>query len=184
MTWTHHYPVELPKQPLYLQDVNASTLAARTGAPPMECKDMAQACNDFKTRIGPEQWSFRELCPVTCNVDPWILIRSSRHAELPPLGTRIGPEHAYLMPKIVTDASTPALVTQFRSHHYYIHGVEIAVAPDVKENFGLIRLGTDGCSNCRQGDFFPSSVDELPHHIVFDQAGVLGFAYTFTWVPS
>lgn len=180
-TWTHHYPLELPRQ-LSLRDVNASAFAKLTGKPPKKCAELATQCNDFKTRMGPGRWLLRDLCQVTCKVSPWILVRSSRYAELPPLGTRVGPEHAHLMPKIVTDASTPALGTQFRSHHYYIHGVEVAVAPNVRENFGLIRLGTDGCSSCRHGNFFPSSVDQLPHHIVFDQASVLACMRPASWV--
>ena len=173
VTWTHHYPLELPEQPASLQDADPSTISKRTGKPG-KCEQMLAQCNDFKTRLGEGQWSVRDLCPVTCKVQPWILIRSSRHAELPPLGTRVGPEHAHLMPKIMTDMSTPALVTKFRAHHYYIHGLEIGVTPNTRENFGLVRLGTDGCSNCRQGDFFPTSVDQLPHHITFDQVGVPG----------
>ena len=174
MTWTHHYPVELPEQPPTLQDANASTIIERTGMP-VKCEQLGKHCQDLKTRLGDGKWSVRDLCPVTCKVQQWILIRSSRHAELPPLGTRVGPEHAHLMPKIVTDMSTPALVTKFRAHHYYIHGVEFAVAPNVRENFGLIRLGTDGCENCKHGNYHPSSVDQLPHHITFDQVSVLGW---------
>jgi hypothetical protein len=61
----------------------------------------------------------------------WIVIRTSNLAGLPPSGTRVGPEHASAMAKLVTPGgNSPALTTatvngQPGVHNYRIVGLEI-----------------------------------------------------------
>ena len=96
--------------------------------------------------------------------DQWIHVRSSRHAELPAPGTRIDPTlHAALMPKIVASgvgAAGRAIDILPGAHHWRFEGIEITSdylgTDDVATN--LVILNAEGVT----------SVDQLPHHIIFD----------------
>ena len=97
--------------------------------------------------------------------DAWIVLRTDApEGELPPRGTRIAPEAAPRMAKIVAAGSEPALRTAPGAHHYRIIGVEFTVAPGVPRNHGLVTLGT----------FDQASPDAVPHHIVLDRVYVHG----------
>lgn len=97
--------------------------------------------------------------------DAWIVVRTDTpDADLPPRGTRVAPEAAPRMAKIVAGGSEPALRTEPGAHHYRIIGVEITVAPGVPRNYGLVTLGT----------FDQSSPEAVPHHIVLDRVYVHG----------
>ena len=95
----------------------------------------------------------------------WIVLRTDGpEADLPPRGTRIGPEAAARLAKIVASSSEPALKTEPGAHHYRILGVEITIASGVTKNYGLVALGT----------FDQASPDAVPHHIVLDRVYVHG----------
>ncbi len=83
--------------------------------------------------------------------------------SLPPPGTRVAPAHAGLMPKL--EAARGAVVTAARgAHDYRFVGVEIRPASGVFLH-NLVVLGSAA-----------TSVDQLPHHIVFDRCYLHGDA--------
>lgn len=92
----------------------------------------------------------------------WIVIRSSAHEELPPPGSRVSPDLADLMPKIVSPNRDPAIRTATRAHHYRFTGIEITTTSPV--NFGLIGLESPG----------QTSLDQVPTFIVFDRCYIHG----------
>jgi hypothetical protein len=106
----------------------------------------------------------------------WITIRSSRYAELPPPGTRVGPEHAPLMAKLVPAHPTePAIITQTGAHHYRLTGLEVTASPGAGQmNNALIILDSahyEGSTYVRQ-----TSLDQVPHHIIIDRSYIHGAA--------
>ena len=70
---------------------------------------------------------------------PWITIRTSDLSGLPPVGPRVGPEHAVHMPTIYTRNSYPAITAELRAHHYHFVGIEITT--DFKKVYDLVRFG-------------------------------------------
>lgn len=98
----------------------------------------------------------------------WIIITSSRAAELPPINTYVAPEHAALMPRIITTNTSglPAFYTRARAHHYRLVGLEITAATAVKESYGLMFFGDAGTAQ--------STLDVVPHHLVIDHCYVHG----------
>ena len=99
----------------------------------------------------------------------WIYIRSSRHAELPPPGTRVGPQHAALMPKLVSRGNEGfVLGSLFGAHHYRLIGIEFTKDTGNSFSAQIISLGRDG------GGPPATSLSQLPHHIIFDRVWIHG----------
>src|SRR5437879_495700 len=93
----------------------------------------------------------------------WVIVRSSAaDSALPPLGTRITPASAPLMPKIVVGAGGSAIQTASGAHHYRFIGIEVRPLPSAVVVL-LVRLGS--------GESDPAL---LPHDIVFDRCYVHG----------
>ena len=98
----------------------------------------------------------------------WIYIRSSKYQQLPAEGRRVRPEHASLMPKIVSPNSDPAIFTMFSTHNYRFVGIEVSTAVN---NYNLILLGW-GLPDIHDPMWMKESADteaELPHHLTFDR---------------
>ncbi len=118
----------------------------------------------------------------------WIVVRSSAPpSKLPPPGCRVDPSYARLMPKLV-GAPGPVLTAAPGAHHYRFIGIEIrpggtggrsmrqilrsarrwiteanaAPAADVSDQT-LVQLGAG-----------ETSIDKLPHHIIFDRCYLHG----------
>jgi trimeric autotransporter adhesin len=71
----------------------------------------------------------------------WIIIRSSKLNQLP-IGKRVMPADAGLMPKIMVDTYQPALQTAHSASGYWIAGVELTVDPAMnKQSYGIVLLG-------------------------------------------
>lgn len=85
----------------------------------------------------------------------WITIRTNA-ASFPAPGTRVSPADAALMPVIESDDDS-AIRTEGPAHHYQFIGIEIRPASQTFV-YSLVLLGEGA-----------RSVDELPHHIVFDR---------------
>ena len=102
----------------------------------------------------------------------WITIQTSNLAGLPPEGARVNPSlHSSSMPKILARDAGPAVVAATRAgegapHHYRLVGIEIALAPSVTLNFGLVRFGE---SNSVQ-----SSLAAVPHDLIIDRCYIHG----------
>jgi len=98
----------------------------------------------------------------------WIIITSSRAAELPPINDYVLPEHAALMPRIITTNTSglPTFHTLARAHHYRLVGLEITAATNVIESYGLIFFGDASAAQ--------STLDVVPHHLIIDHCYVHG----------
>jgi hypothetical protein len=72
----------------------------------------------------------------------WIVVRGSAADQLPQAGTRIGPSHARLMPKLQAD-SGPVLKAAPGAHQYRLVGLEIRPARGVFIT-DVVQLGGDG----------------------------------------
>jgi hypothetical protein len=94
----------------------------------------------------------------------WIIIRTSApDSSLPPLGTRITPSYADLLPKIVSPNSAPALEFLDNAHHYRLIGLEFTVAKGVPQTYNLLLLGEK-----------QSSLASLPHDLIIDRVYIHG----------
>ena len=96
------------------------------------------------------------------NGSGWITIKSNApDATFPPSGTRVSPSDARLMPVIESDNSA-AIQADPGAHHYHFVGIEIRPKAGVYiKNLVMLGIGA-------------STVDDLPHHIVFDRCYVHG----------
>ncbi len=92
----------------------------------------------------------------------WITIRT-RIADgvFPSPGTRVNPSHASLMP-IIESGAESAIIAASGAHHYRLVGIEVRPKAGVFLH-NLIALGTD-----------ETSLDALPHHIVFERCYLHG----------
>src|SRR5262249_16697738 len=99
----------------------------------------------------------------------WILIRSSHHASLPGLGTRVGPSDAANMAKLKGPADgTYALATEAGAHHYRLVGLEMETnaAAEIK----LAVLAIDGGAVTRTLQTF----EQVPRFIFVDRCYIHG----------
>ena len=101
----------------------------------------------------------------------WIVIRSSRSGELPPIGTRVGPQHASLMAKIVTPNTTAAINTAPSTSGWRLVGLEVTITTAVTiQNYGLMFLGDAG----------QTTLSAVPSDLVLDRMYVHGQTSTNT----
>ena len=92
----------------------------------------------------------------------WITIRSSApDASLPPPGSPVTPSYARLMPKLVAGTGS-VIATAPQGHHYRFIGIEIRPRDGVFL-YALVQLGSS-----------ETSVEQLPHHIIFDHCYLHG----------
>jgi PKD repeat protein len=94
----------------------------------------------------------------------WIVIRTSNLAGLPLAGTRVTPNHAPVMPRILSPNAAPALSTSAGANHYRLVGLEIGIAAGVSVNHGIVSLG-DGSQ---------SSISLVPRDLVIDRCYIHG----------
>ena len=108
----------------------------------------------------------------------WIIVRSSAWKNLPPPGTRVGPQHASLMAKITTNPSALydyAVVTDEGAHHYRFVGIEMTGNDPGSgtQQFGLFII--DGSHYDAQNVYKLQPNNALtPHHIVIDRCYIHG----------
>ncbi|HXG66241.1 MAG TPA: hypothetical protein VNO70_14155 [Blastocatellia bacterium] len=99
--------------------------------------------------------------------DQWITIRSANLQSLPAAGSRVGPQHAAAMPKLLAaHNNTPVLKTAPGAHHYRFIGIEMSAGEGVTTVGDLVKLGEGG-----QGQ---SSLDAVPHDIIIDRCYIHG----------
>ena len=75
----------------------------------------------------------------------WIVIRTSApDGYLPPPGSRITPDYAGVLPKVVSPNGNPAIATLEGAHHYRLIGIEVTLGAGVTSHLatgGLLQLG-------------------------------------------
>lgn len=97
--------------------------------------------------------------------DGWILVRGDRQGALPPLGTRVGPAHAPLMPKLVTPNANAVLQTASGAGGWWITGLDLTIDPAFSSvNYGLVLLG-DGSGK-------QNTLASVPGDLVLDRVYV------------
>ncbi len=95
----------------------------------------------------------------------WIIVRTSApDSSLPPLGTRVGPSYAAVMPKIVVGANMGgAIQTAPGAHHFRFIGIEVKPVSGAM-TFGLVELGS----------WSDTSTTTQPHDIIIDRCYIHG----------
>jgi hypothetical protein len=95
----------------------------------------------------------------------WITIRSSEmNGLLPPEGTRVSPDDAWAMPKLLSKNAGSVIKTSPGAHHYRFIGIEFSITSSVSRISALISLGDDD----------QASLDSIPHDIIFDRCFIHG----------
>jgi len=98
----------------------------------------------------------------------WITVRTSNMADVPKEGTRVSPQHAAAMPKIVDPNGTGAFSTALQAGYYRLVGLEVTVAPTVNQVWSLVNLGSGGSEQ--------KSLDVVAHHLILDRMYIHGNA--------
>ncbi len=98
----------------------------------------------------------------------WITIRTSTpDANLPAPGTRVGPSHASLFPKIQTPGANAATFkTEAMANGYRLIGLEITAAPGVAILNALVHFG--------DGSGAQNSMSLVPSNLILDRSYVHG----------
>lgn len=97
--------------------------------------------------------------------DGWILLRSDQQGALPPFGTRVGPTHASLMPRLVTPNASAVLQTASGASGWWVTGLELTIDPAFAAlNYGLVLLG-DGSGK-------QNTLASVPSDLVLDRVYV------------
>jgi hypothetical protein len=92
----------------------------------------------------------------------WITVRTSASgSRLPPMGTRVHPADAAVMPKLEA-ASRSVIIAAAGAHQYRFVGIEIRPRAGAFL-YNLVLLGDDD-----------ASVEALPHHLIFDRCYLHG----------
>jgi hypothetical protein len=105
--------------------------------------------------------------PKKAESNKWITIRSAASdAQLPAAGTRVTPQDAARMPKLLTPNADPVLRTAPGAHHYRLIGIELTVVPSVSITYDLIQLGSGN----------QTSLADVPHDLVVDRCYIHGNA--------
>jgi uncharacterized protein YjdB len=95
----------------------------------------------------------------------WIVIRSDKLSQLPPIGTRVTPANASLMPIIETPNTAPAIKTSGATSGWWLAGLEVTVSPALTaQQYGLVNLGETG----------QTSLSAVPSDLVLDRVYVHG----------
>jgi hypothetical protein len=95
----------------------------------------------------------------------WLIVRSSAESKLA-AGTRVTPNDAAAMPKIISPNADAALKTAPGAHHVRLVGIEFAVAPNWAINHGLVLLGDGGSEQ--------NDLKLVPHDLVIDRCYIHG----------
>jgi len=125
--------------------------------------------------------------PAVVSGSPWIVIRSSEMNRLPAEMERVTPDDSPMMPRLVATSGS-VITTEPGAHHYRFMGVEIhpdsggdRSAMEILRSVPSILRGNSRVSG--QGVFLTNlvmlgdgeaSVDELPHHLIFDRCYIHG----------
>jgi len=97
----------------------------------------------------------------------WIYIQSSACSQLPPPGTRVSPAQAYLMPKIVSPNTDPALTTATSAHHYRLVGLEITTTHATTNSTHSTPVNFSAPNR-------PTTLSQLPSDLTVDRCYIHG----------
>ena len=168
----HKSSIELPRIFINTTFVpsNGNTLLVPAGGNLQMALDRAKCGDTVQLAMGATFTGNYVFRANSCT--DWIVVRTSApDSSLPAPGTRITPEHASLLPKIVTPNVSPAIGMQFGANHYRLIGIEVttAIATTSVTQYGLVDLGEDPATGKSA-----SSLSELPHDITIDRCYIHG----------
>jgi hypothetical protein len=165
-----------PAAPRMLVDTTSptqtgKTIGVRAGGDLQAALNSAQLGDVIELEAGAS-WRGSFRLPNKTSGSGWIIVRSVAHANLPPPGNRVGPQHAPLMARIVAPGVDYALWSEEGAHHYRFVGLEITGEglPRTGNNNALVALDGahySGLSYVRQ-----VRPEQVPHHLVFDRCYV------------
>ena len=121
------------------------------------------------------------------NGEEWITITSSRGDELPPYGTRVGPEHAPLMPKIRTTNTEP--VFSWAHGVGWVTGINTAIGQftiDQSQLYGPSAINNGDRVTLRDQDNNNQIVPFLnnkPYYVVNKTGGTFQLSATLNGAP-
>lgn len=111
-------------------------------------------------------WIGQYVLPNKGQNSAWITIRSSAVSNLPAPGTRVSPQDAANMPKIMAQGTGAAFAFANKANHYRLIGLDITEQPAQYLNYGLIM----------QGDPNDTDPTDLPSYITVDRCYIHGGA--------
>jgi uncharacterized protein YjdB len=92
----------------------------------------------------------------------WVVIRSDKLSQLPPMGTRVDPSLASLMPTIETASTSAAFVTASGASGYWLAGLNVTISSSVTQlASALIALGEVGWKQ--------TTLASIPKDLVLDR---------------
>ena len=141
---------------------SGATLTVAAGGDLQAALDKAQLGDTIVLQAGAS-WTGPFRLPNKTGGSGWIYVVSSQLANLPRPGTRVGPDNAASMPKILAPRAYSAIVTVPNSHNFRFAGIEFATVPGVPLVYQVVVIGNSDTS--------PAT---LPSHIVFDRCYVHG----------
>lgn len=138
-------------------EVAGNIITVRAGGDFQAALDLAKAGDTIVLQAGAKYVGAFVLPNKKGN--EFITIQSSELAKLPADNTRVSPQDAPLMPKVLSSGGGESAVkTAPNAHHYRFVGIEFA--PVNKDYiYNLIALGTDD-----------QKIGEIPHHIEIDRS--------------
>jgi len=159
---------QLPRDTVVTQypTVRGRTIQVRAGDNLQTALNSAQRGDEIVLQAGATfAGTFTLPAKPGTAADGWILVRSDRQSALPLPGTRVGPAHAPLMPRIQSTSSTAALQTASGASGWWITGIEFTISPSfTATNYGLVLLG-DGSNK-------QNSLAHVPSDLVLDRVYV------------
>ena len=94
----------------------------------------------------------------------WITIRTSAiDRQFPAAGSRVGPSHASLMPKLISWKGEGVVLAEKGAHHYRFIGIEV-MPYEGSYLYSLMWFGTNR----------ERTIEDLPHHIIVDRCYIHG----------
>ncbi|HYL97724.1 MAG TPA: hypothetical protein VEZ90_02130, partial [Blastocatellia bacterium] len=99
------------------------------------------------------------------NKPKWIIIETNLPGDrMPAPGKRLDPRHVSGLARVESNNSEPALRAVAGAGYYRLIAVELTIAPSVKANYGIVRLGEGNEANLNQ----------LPHNMIIDRCYIHG----------
>ncbi|HKE62038.1 MAG TPA: hypothetical protein VKB33_06180 [Nitrospira sp.] len=156
---------ELPREWVDTQLVapTGRTLIVKAGDDLQEALELAQPGDEIVLEAGA---TFKGpfTLPNKGGGSGWIIVRTSvSDREFPGPGTRVGPPHGTLMPKLTSSRGDGVVIAEPGAHHYRFIGLEVTPA----EGTHLYSLMWFGHNSER-------TVNDLPHHIIVDRCYIHG----------
>ena len=157
-------PTEFLQTGLVTTPVTGATITVAAGGDLQAALNDAQPGDEIVLQAGAV-YAGNFVLPTKTG-DKWITVRTSGIADLPVEGTRVGPQDAAAMPRLVDPNGNGAIRTAPGASHYRFIGLEIAASPEVENTWALVRLGAGAPEQ--------TSLETVPHDLILDRLYIHG----------